>query len=53
MASKNQTTLTLACTECKQRNYQTSKNKKNVKDRLRLQKYCSTCRSHKEHAETR
>jgi large subunit ribosomal protein L33 len=53
MASKNQTKLTMACVDCKQRNYQTSKNKKNVKDRLRLQKYCPTCRVHKEHAETR
>jgi large subunit ribosomal protein L33 len=53
MASKNQSTLTLACSECKHRNYQTSKNKKNVKDRLRLNKYCPKCRQHKEHAETR
>lgn len=53
MASKNQSLVTLACTECKERNYQTSKNKKNVKDRLRLAKYCPNCRVHREHAETR
>ncbi len=53
MASKNQTTLTMACADCKQRNYQTSKNRKNVKDRLRLKKFCPTCRAHTEHAETR
>jgi large subunit ribosomal protein L33 len=53
MAAKNQTLCTMACTECKERNYQTSKNKKNVKDRLRLQKYCPRCRVHREHAETR
>lgn len=53
MASKNQTNLNLACDTCKSRNYQTTKNKKNVKDRLRLKKYCPKCRVHSEHAETR
>ncbi len=53
MAAKNQTRLTMACADCKERNYQTSKNKKNVKDRLRLQKFCPRCRKHTEHAETR
>ena len=31
--------ITLACTECKQRNYNTMKNKKNDPDRLELSKY--------------
>jgi len=53
MASKNQSLVTLACDNCKERNYRTSKNKKNVKDRLRLKKFCSRCRAHTEHAETR
>lgn len=53
MASKNQTILMLACANCKERNYQTTKNKKNVKDRLRLKKFCPRCRAHSEHAETR
>jgi large subunit ribosomal protein L33 len=53
MANKNQTILTMACGECKERNYQTTKNKKNVKDRLRLNKYCPRCRKTTEHAETR
>ena len=30
----------LACTECKQRNYNTMKNKKNDPDRIEMQKYC-------------
>ena len=34
--------ITLACTECKQRNYNTTKNKKNNPDRLELKKYCMT-----------
>ena len=32
--------ITLACTECKQRNYNTMKNKKNDPDRLEMNKYC-------------
>ena len=35
-----QTKITLACTECKQRNYDTTKNKQNCPDRLELKKYC-------------
>ena len=31
--------VTLACSECKQRNYNTTKNKKNNPDRIELQKY--------------
>ncbi len=53
MAAKNQTQLILACADCKERNYNTTKNKKNVKDRLRLNKFCPRCRQHTEHAETR
>ncbi len=37
--------VTLACTECKQRNYNTTKNKKNNPDRIELQKYCRFCKS--------
>ena len=42
--------LTLACTECKQRNYQTYKNKKNNTERLELKKYCPFCRKHTIHS---
>lgn len=35
--------ITLACTECKQRNYDTMKNKKNDPDRLEMNKYCRFC----------
>ena len=34
------TRITLACTECKQRNYDTYKNKMNTPDRLEVKKYC-------------
>ena len=45
--------ITLACTECKQRNYNTMKDKKNTPDRLELNKYCRFCRKHTLHRETK
>ena len=45
--------ITLACSECKQRNYDTKKNKKNDPDRLELKKYCRFCRKHTLHRETK
>jgi large subunit ribosomal protein L33 len=45
--------VTLACTECKQRNYQTNKNKKNDPDRLEFNKYCKFCKKHTPHKETK
>ena len=44
--------ITLACTECKQRNYNTMK-KKNDPDRLEMNKYCRFCRKHTVHRETK
>ena len=45
--------ITLACTECKRRNYSTTKNKKKTSERLELSKYCRFCRCHKPHRETK
>ncbi len=45
--------ITLACTNCKRRNYTTMKNKKNDPDRIEYQKYCKWCRKHTLHRETR
>ncbi|MDO8491429.1 MAG: 50S ribosomal protein L33 [Dehalococcoidia bacterium] len=45
--------IDLACTECKERNYTTTKNKKNQPDRLELSKYCPRCRVHRPHREVR
>ena len=45
--------LTLACEECKQRNYQTYKNKKKDPDRLEVKKYCKFCHKHTVHKETK
>ncbi len=46
-------TVTLACTECRRRNYTTTKNKRNTSDRLELKKYCKWCKKHTLHKETR
>ena len=45
--------ITLACQECKHRNYITRKNRRNDPDRLELSKYCPNCRCHRPHRETR
>ena len=45
--------VTLRCNECKQRNYNTMKNKKNTPDKLELNKYCPFCRKHTVHSETK
>jgi large subunit ribosomal protein L33 len=45
--------ITLACTECKRRNYATTKNKKTTPDRLELKKYCKFCQKHTPHRETK
>ena len=45
--------VTLACTECKPRNYQTNKNKKNNPDRIEMKKYCKFCKKHTLHRETK
>ena len=36
--------ITLACTECKQRNYNMTKEKKNHPDRMETNKYCRFCK---------
>ena len=40
------TKITLACTECKQRNYNMTKDKKAHPDRMETKKYCRFCRTH-------
>ncbi len=45
--------ITLACEVCKQRNYNTTKNKKNDPERLELKKYCRFCRKQTNHKETK
>jgi len=45
--------ITLACNECKRRNYTSTRNKKKTPDRLELKKYCRFCRTHTVHRETK
>lgn len=45
--------VTLACTTCKERNYTTTKNKKNDPERMDIKKYCPRCRDHTAHKETK
>ena len=35
--------ITLACEECKHRNYITRKNRRNDPDRLEIKKFCPNC----------
>ena len=43
--------ITLACAECKNRNYTSWRNKKKTKEKVELSKYCRFCRKHTEHKE--
>ena len=45
--------VVLACTECKLRNYTTSKDKHTHPERLEIKKYCRQCNKHTLHKETR
>ena len=47
------TRITLACTECKNRNYDTTKDKKTHPDRMETKKYCRFCKTHTLHKETK
>jgi large subunit ribosomal protein L33 len=47
------TRITLACTECKQRNYNLTKDKKTHPDRMETKKYCRFCKAHTLHKETK
>lgn len=46
-------TVTLGCTECRERTYTSSKNRRNDPDRLALRKFCPRCRQHQLYRETR
>ena len=45
--------VTLACQDCKHRNYITKKNRRNDPDRLEAKKFCPNCGKHTNHKETR
>jgi large subunit ribosomal protein L33 len=43
----------LQCTECKRRNYSTTRNKKQQTEKLQLKKYCRFDRKHTLHKEVK
>jgi large subunit ribosomal protein L33 len=55
MASKKgvRPVITLECSNCKERNYTTEKNRRNDPGRMELLKYCPRCRQHRLHRETK
>ena len=54
MAKKgDRSDITFQCTECRERNYHSQKNKRNDPQRLERRKYCSRCRVHTLHREVR
>ena len=54
MAKKdNRVIVTLACNDCKRRNYTSTKNRQHTSARLERRKYCRWCRKHTGHKETR
>ncbi len=45
--------VTLACSECKRRNYTTTKNKRNTPDKFAFRKYCRFCMKYTLHKESK
>ncbi len=54
-AKETRIIITLACTECRGRNYVTSKNRIKHPERLERRKYCpaASCRKHTVHREAK
>ncbi|MDP3730016.1 MAG: 50S ribosomal protein L33 [Candidatus Omnitrophota bacterium] len=46
-----QEAITFECTVCKNRNYHTTKNKKQNPDKLQRSKFCKFCKKHTPHKE--
>jgi large subunit ribosomal protein L33 len=56
MGSKKKTSIdiiALECSECKRKNYTTTKNRKNIQGKLEKNKYCPFCRKETLHKETK
>ncbi|HEY0590141.1 MAG TPA: 50S ribosomal protein L33 [Thermoanaerobaculia bacterium] len=45
--------ITLQCTDCKRRNYTTTKNRKTSTEKLELKKFCRYDRKHTVHREAK
>lgn len=55
MAKKNESraNITLKCSKCGEARIRTQKNKTNDPERMEISKYCSRCRCHTIHKETK
>jgi large subunit ribosomal protein L33 len=53
MAANIRSIIQLECTDCKNRNYSTTKNKRTMPDKLQMKKFCPFCRKHTGHKETK
>ncbi len=49
----NRDIVTLACNECKRRNYSTTRNKKKQQEKVEMKKYCPHDRKHTVHKEVK
>ena len=47
------TLIKFECIACKKVNYYSTKNKKTIKTRLELSKFCKNCKKHALHKETK
>lgn len=53
MAAPKRKHITLACTECGERNYSSSKNSTSDPERKEIKKFCPKCGKHTVHKETK
>ncbi len=53
MARQGREIITLQCSECKNRNYTTTKNKKTMTEKVELRKFCRHERKHTIHREVK
>jgi len=52
MAKSNREIVALLCSECKNQNYVTHRNKVNMEQKLEIKKYCKKCKKHTLHKES-
>jgi large subunit ribosomal protein L33 len=45
--------ITFACSQCKRRNYVSTKNRKKTTEKLEFKKFCRFCRTHTPHKESK
>ena len=45
--------ITFQCSQCKRRNYVSTKNRKKTTEKLEFKKFCRWCRAHTPHKETK